>query len=259
MSLEPIEFIAPLVNPSPTGLYAATQWATESGPPRWLGSGVQFRTRNYGGGDAFGVWGADWCAAPGDLTDDDVKTGDRPEDPDPFTAVTVWGFDKCDHRKVSRDEVNERAQQNLRLNEQTAVEKEVATDLLLRADSPDTAPDLVAAVSALESELAKTSTVGVIHASAHFAAIAAANQLLVRSGSTLRTPLGHLWVFGGGYVDNLGETLVATSPVFGWRTDVAVREALKPEWNQYAVIAERSIAIGVEAVVAAATVTPPGP
>lgn len=256
MSLDSIEFIAPLVNPAPTGLYSAVAWAAESGPPRWLPAGVQFRLRNYGGDAAFGVWGADWCAAPGDLTEDDIKTGERPEDPDPFTAVTVWGYDECDPTKASQAEVRERAQQNLRLQEQTAVEKEFATDLLLRADSPTAVDDLVGAVSKLEAALAETGTTGVIHASAGLAAVAANQQLLVRSGSTLKTPLGHLWVFGGGYVDNLGATLVATSPVFGWRNEVAVREALKPEEGRFGVLAERSVAIGVEAVITAVTITP---
>lgn len=255
MSLDPVEFIAPLVNPAPTGLYSATNWTTEDGPPRWLPAGVQFRTRNYGGDAAFGVWGAAWCVDPDDLTDDDIKTGTRPGDPDPFTAVTVWGYDQCDPRQVSQDEVRERAQQNLRIQEQTAVEKEFATDLLTRAGTPGTADDLVAAVAKLEAALAKTDTVGVIHASAAYAAVAAQQQLLVRAGSALKTPMGHLWVFGGGYVDNLDATLVATSPVFGWRTDVAVRAALKYEWNRFGVVAERSVVLGAETVVASVTIT----
>ena len=111
----------------------------------------------------------------------------------PFTAVTTWGYDQCDPSDGSQVEVRERAQQNQRLQEQTAVEKEFATDLLLRAGTASTPEDLVGAVAALEAALAKTGTVGVIHASAGLAAVAANLQLVVRN---YRTP-GR----GGGEID----------------------------------------------------------
>lgn len=53
-ALHPVRFEAPLVNPSPSGLYRVTQW-TDDPIPRWLASGVQVRPHNFGGEAAFGV------------------------------------------------------------------------------------------------------------------------------------------------------------------------------------------------------------
>lgn len=250
----PVRFQPPLVNPSPTGLYAATQWVEESGPLRWLPDGVEFEVFNYGGGH--GVWTAGWCAETDDLTADDVKRSPvRPEFPEPFTAMTVWAADECDMTRASRAEVETRAQQNLRMTEQTDAETAFAERLLADAGAPAAAADIVAAVGFLEGEFAKASTVGLIHASAELAASAAAAQLIVRSGSTLRTPLGHLWVFGGGYVDGLEDTMVATSPTFGWRSSVEPRATPELQYNQYRAVVERSLAIGYEAAVGAATIS----
>lgn len=67
-TLNPVRFEAPLVNPSPGGLYGVTAWSIDETVPRWLASGVQVRPHNYGGESAFGVWAADWCDdEPGDL------------------------------------------------------------------------------------------------------------------------------------------------------------------------------------------------
>lgn len=38
-----MRFTAPLTNPSPQGLYPATMWNEETGPTRWLDSGVEVR------------------------------------------------------------------------------------------------------------------------------------------------------------------------------------------------------------------------
>lgn len=250
----PVRFTPPLQNPSPTGLYAATAWQDTSDPLRWLPDGVEVEVWNFSG--AHGVWEADWCALEADLTSDDVKRGhDRPEFPDPYLALTVWGADECDLTRASRNEVDTRAQQALRMNEQQDAETAFATRLLADATAPDAATDIVEAVSLLEAAFAKTSTVGLIHASAALAATAADRQLIRWSGTKMLTPLGHQWVFGGGYVDTLDQTLVATSPTFGWRGDVQPRSVPKLEWNQYRSVAERSLVIGFEAVVGAATIS----
>ena len=79
--------------------------------------------------------------------------------------------------------------------------------------------------------------------------------------AVLTTPAGHRWVFGGGYAaGGLGDTLVATSPIFGWRDEVALRDATKYEHNLFAAVAERSVLIGYEKNLGAATVVGvPGP
>lgn len=246
-ALNPIIFRAPAVNPSPGGLWNAVSWTdtAEDEPSRFL-TGVEVLTANYDGQDAAGVWGADWCAQPDDLGPDDVKDGVRAADPAPYDPITVWGFAQCDLTEQTQAETRERAVQNLRLNEQQMVEREFAARLLADAGTPTATGSLVEAVSILEAAFAKRGIVGVIHASARTVAFASFQQLLVRTGSGFTTPSGHRWVFGGGYVDGLDNKLVATSGVYGWRDQVAVRETIKAEWNQHVVIAERSVLVAYE-------------
>lgn len=255
--LLPVRFQPPRTTPTSRGLFAATTWTeSEPGDPvRWLAEGVEFDLLNYGGNDAFGVWGADWCAAPDDLTGDDVKEGTRADGLDPFPAMTVWAFDACDLTAPSRAEVRDRAARVLALREQTAVERQLAGRLTTDAGTPVAADDIVAAVGALDNVLTDSGTVGVIHAPATLAASAAARSLLIRDGGVLRTPLGNRWVFGSGYVGELDDTLVATSPTYGWRNPAAVRDVVKVEWNLAVAIAERSFVVGYEAALGAATIT----
>lgn len=251
--LMPVIFDAPFVNPTPTGLYAATTWAEESGPSRFLANGVQIRPWNYGGADSFGVWGEPWCAEPG--SDGDFKTGVRPDmDTVPFPAMTVWAYDECDATARSRAEVIARAQQVLRLEEQTAVERALADRMLDDALVVASADELKEAVGYLEGELAKTNTIGVIHAGAHLAS-QMGTSLVLNSSAGPKTILGNRYAFGGGYVEGLGGILVATSPVFGWRDAVQVRTVLKQDENIFAAVAERSVAVGYEKLIAAVQYT----
>lgn len=251
--LAPIVFDAPLVNPAPNGLLAVTSWQPQDGPLRWL-AGMDVTVFNYGGAGAFGVWNADWCATTDDLGPGDVKTGERPEMPDTFAALTTWAYDECDLTKASQAEVRTRAEQIHRLQEPNAAETAFAARLLGDAGTPGTAGHITAAVAWLEAALARTNTVGVIHAGAQWAAPAAEAGLIVRSGAGFKTPLGNTWVFGGGYVDALDDVLVASSPVFGWRGEVDMREVPVPERNRFAVVAERSMVLGYETVVGAVSV-----
>jgi hypothetical protein len=247
--LPALEFQTPLVNPAPFGLYAATTWV-DLGPDesvRFLGEGVRFWPHNYGGESAFGVWEAEWCGEPVG-----TKDGTRPLPDDPFGPYVVWAFDECDLSAPSQAEVRERAAQNLRLLEQTAVEREFSVRLLADAGTPFAATDIVEAVAHIEAEFAKTNTLGLIHASAGFAAHAMPGNLAVRSGNVLKSPMGHTWVFGGGYVDGLGDVIVGTSPTFGWRGPVEVSESIDFEHNRFAAVAERSVVAGYERVVASA-------
>lgn len=242
------EFSPPQVGPASSGLFAATQWTEETGLPRWLAEGVRLRPQNYGGELSAGTWTDPWCP---DLVPDEpgLKYGVRPDIPDPFAPVTVWAYDanQCgDLSEESRNEVRSRARQNLRLHEQVIAEREFAERLLLDAGTPATAADLVEAVGELELAFAATNTTGFIHAPANLAAVASRYQLLLDGG---RTPLGHRWVFG--YATGLGETLVATSQPFGWRDAVQLREATDPQTNTFVAIAERSLVIAVEHVLAA--------
>ncbi|OHT54095.1 hypothetical protein [Mycobacteroides chelonae] len=246
----PVQFEAPAENPSPQGLYAATNWTESAGPSRFLISGVDIRVHNFGGDAAFGVWDAGWCVDPDDLTVDDLKDGVRPVNPATFDPITIWSFDECDLTAPSQAEVRARVQQNLRLREQVAVEREVSARLL--TDSPDltNTANFAWAIGQLEAELAKAGVLGLIHLGAQWAAVAAQSQLIRWNGAKLTSPLGHQYVFGGGYVEGLGNTLVATSQTYGWRDGPTVRDTTKVEHNRYVAVAERSLVVGYESAVA---------
>jgi hypothetical protein len=258
--LDAVQFEAPPVNPAIPGLFAATDWQTDAGPARFV-NGVVVRGPNYGGDNSSGVWDQPWCSVPDiDLPEVDRKAGERPEILDAFDPLTVWAYDECDLLRPTRREVEERAQQILRLEEQPMVERAFADRLLLDAGDLDAVPGLVEratlkeAVAYLEGEVAKTNTVGYLHIGAHLPALEEA--LFVKSGTSRTSPLGHVWIIGGGYVEGLGQTIVATSKPFGWRTAPITRTAIAERRNLFAAVAERTVTIGYEAVIAAVTITP---
>lgn len=245
--IAPVEFEAPPVNPAPFGLFAAVDWQADA--DNRFHNGERVRGNNYGGENSFGVWEGHYCSAP---VPGQKKEGERPEILDPFEPITVWAYDECDPTAPSRAEVLARAKQILRLEEQTAVEAEVANRMLTDAGTPEAVATLKAAVGYIEGVLAKTNTLGFIHAGAQWAS--QEFGLVIKSGTKWVSPLGHTWVFGGGYVDALGDTLVATSQPFGWRDDPTTRSALDAKTNTFAAVAERTVVIGYEAVIAAATI-----
>lgn len=260
VNLLPVVWNAPLVNPAPSGLWSAVQWTEEEGPLRWLGPGLDVKIINFGGSGAYGEWTADPFATTAQLLSTDKKTGNFPADgtdpADVFYHFTSWGADDCDLTQESQDLVVTRAQQILRLNEPTQVERDLAPRLLADAGTVQAKVTLTKALAYLEGQLAITNTLGQIHASAELAAPAAALQLIRYSGSNMLTPMGHQWVFGGGYISGLGNTLVASSQVFGWRGPVTVGTAIKQEWNRFYAIAERSLVLGYEVTLGAASFTP---
>ncbi|MFP2991294.1 hypothetical protein [Mycobacterium intracellulare] len=261
-ALLPVEFDVPLLPAPPHGLYQVITWAQDGTEPlRWLPSGVVIRPFNFPGNDGFGIWGAPWCASVDDLAEDDLKTGDRPDidDLEPFTAMTVYGFDHnyCgDMTHAERQDVRDRAARNLARLEQRAVETSFAASLLVAAGTAQSATDIGDAIAKLEAHFAKTQTTGVIHAGAQWATPAISKDMLTADDDgTFRTALGHQVVFGGGYVDTLGSTLVATSPVFGWRGPVSQYEDIKHTTNQFVALAERSVLVAYESAIAAVEIS----
>lgn len=263
-TLLPVEFEPPQLTVSnPHGLYAATSFSDTTDPNaalRWLPSGIVIRPTNYSLVSNFGIWEADWNTAFAELTEDDVKTGERADisELEPWPAMTVYGVDANntgDLTTIERSEVKERATRALEVNEQPAVEREFITRLIADA-SPTDVGTLIEAVGALEEAIGTTSTTAVIHARLGLLAAAAANNLIVRDGKVLRTPAGSRWIFGSGYAAaELGDTLIATGPTFGWRGPVAVRDALHPHGaSRYVAIAERSVIVATETTIAAVTI-----
>lgn len=255
MALPPLDYTAPIARPHGGGLYAAATLIDRPDPSR-LSGGVSVWPTNCD--PAFGAWPADPCADTAGLS----KTGDRSSPTEPFEPVVVWGYDECD--PVETDEqVLARAEHNLLMGEQITVEAALAARLLV--DAPPTAVhDVVAAVSALEAALARRALTGVIHASPEVAAYASHFGLIVRSGTSLRTPLGHTWSFGAGYAEADGvepTVLFATGQATVWRDAPTSRATLDARINRRAAVAERTIVAGYECAVAAVTVggAPAGP
>lgn len=247
--LATIEFDAPLVNPAPGGLFPATTWPADSETPRWLPAGVQFKVWNYGGDVK--VWSPAWDVAEEDLGDDDVKTGVRPDNPDPFVAITMYAEDDGrpeagEMSDAAQRQVQTRVSQNLRLLGPVLVEKALGARMI--SDSPinPSITDIAEAVGTIEEWFGETNTLGFIHASPAVAARAASKALIVRSGTGLKSPMGHTWVFGGGYGDALALKLCATSPTYGWRTEVAVRGDVRADHHGYSAVAEQSVVVGYE-------------
>ena len=110
---------------------------------------------------------------------------------------------------------------------------------------------VVDAIGQIEAAFARTNTTGFIHIGAQWATSLAQSKLLIKSGSGFVSPLGHRWVIGGGYVAGLGNTVIGTSQPYGWRDEATVRTAIDEKHNIFAAVAERSVLIGYEALVAA--------
>jgi hypothetical protein len=250
--IDAVHFTAPPVNPTAFGLYAVTDW-TPDAEGRFL-HGVEVRGNNYPNGAASGVWHAPWC---GDPTPGEIKQGERQGILDPFEPITVWAADECDLTEPSRREVEGNAQQILRLEEQPMVEREFAERLKLDAADlgpAETAASLKLAVGYLEGAMALTNTIGYFHVGAQWASQELG--LFVKNGTRWVSPLGHIWVIGGGYVEGLDDQIVATSQPFGWRDTATTRTAIDAHNNVYVAVAERSVTIGYEACIASVTITP---
>lgn len=251
-----VEWDAPLVNPWPQGLFTVVTWAEETPPLRWLEEGVRIWPHNFEH-DGVGYWGGPMCGEPGSSTFSESllkEAGLRSAPSEPFAPVVVYSVDECGPDAANRSEIPARAQQNLRLQEQIMVERAFTDRLIADTDAIGSVSDVRAAIGYLENELARTNTVGVIHAEP---AVASEEWgLVIGNGAMLRSPLGHRWVFGGGYVDVLNGLMVATSPVFGLRSEVMVTAALDEVHDRYIAIAERTFVVGYEKLVAAVTFGP---
>lgn len=246
-----VEFDAPAVNPAGLGLYAAATVFDTARPSRIL-AGVNVRPYNCS--EAFGTWPTDPCADP----DPELrKFGVRPESGEPFEPLQPWAYDECGPG-VTDEESRARAAQTLRLQEPLLVESAFATRLLADAGAVPggigTATDLADAIGQLEVALGETGYQGYIHASRYWAPQASQYRWDSQTGAVLKTPLRHSWVFGGGYASVLGNTLVATGPVFVWRDELTVNTTFDYRVNIKASVAERTVVVGYECIIAAVTI-----
>ena len=265
-SVPTVEFDPPRIASTDRGLFAAitqgNSWVdVGSGANRFSIGGVRIRTINYGGEESSGVWNAPWCGSPD--PSNSTKGGDRPAFPDPFEPIVTWAYDSCDEFEQTRAEIRENAQRWLTIHAPIQVERAVATRLLVDGGSPASSTSFLDALGQIEAAIAETGLPGFIHASPALAPYATNLRNVAYRGTELPiTTLGTTWVFGGGYGDILGTTLVATSQPYGWKDAPAVTEAMyspndsvTASANQFVTLAEQTFAVGFEQVIAAVEVT----
>lgn len=235
------------------GLYAAANLTDTGTNPRELIAGVDLYPFNCDTG--VGSYNPQLCddplpeKAPG-------ERGDLAH----FDPLVVWAAAECRPDQTEEEETA-RARQILALNEPLIVESAFATRILSDAGVAGSATSLMDAIGQLEVFLGELGYNGFLHASRKWAV--EAGFLDAASGTALlRTNMGNTWVFGGGYDSVLGNTIVATGPLYGWRSAtfdqvLTTGSHPTPKYNNtvYA-LTERVITVGYECAVHAVTVTP---
>ena len=249
-----LEFDATPVPPAGYGLYAAATLIETGESRRHLG-GVNLRPYNCDEG--FGTYAADLCS---DDEQEEKAAEARPEQ-DPFEPLVVWAASECATDQTEA-EVMARARQTLALKEQGLVETAFAARLLADAAAPNVVPDLATAIGVLEAFLGDQGYNGYIHASRRWAVSAGDLNATLGTGPVLRTNLGNRWVFGAGYGDALGDTLVATGPLYVWRDQPMERvvttgsSVTAAHNNSVYAVTERIVVAAYECAVLAITIDP---
>jgi hypothetical protein len=188
---------------------------------------------------------------------------------DPFVDAApfvVYATLQCGPVGHTARELERKVRRRLANGEQTQAEAGLAISLATAATPvPAGDPaDIVSVVAELEEWLygsagAGYGNVGYLHASPRTAAYAAFGSLMVREAPLWKTPLGSIWVFGGGYPDGL---VFASGHTTVWRAaTVAVpppRQTFDRQSNQHFLIAEREYAVAFDCVAAVADFVPPG-
>jgi hypothetical protein len=173
---------------------------------------------------------------------------------------TVYASLQCGSAGTTPAALETKVLRRLSNGEQTIVE--YGMGLVLAAGATPLAPadaTMTGIVSDLEQWLygiggANYGNVGYLHAAPRMAAYAAEETLVVRDGPLLKTPLGTIWSFGGGYPDN--GTIYISGQVTVWRTPgifvTPPDQVLNLTTNQYHMLAEREYAVAYDCVAASA-------
>lgn len=251
--LPPVDITASPLTPAGFGLYAAAT-ITETGQNRRHLGGVNLWPYNCDEG--YGTYDSNFCDLDGEPA---VKAAAERPAPVEFEPLVVWAADECAPDQTEA-EVQARAQHTLALQEPLLVESAFATKLLADAAAPVTVPNFATAIGVLEEFLGEQGYLGVIHAARRWAGTASMFRWNNQTGPSYQSPLAHRYAFGGGYADVLGNTIVATGPVYVWRDAVeshvvTTGSSPVPEHNNsvYA-MAERTVVVGYECAILAVTI-----
>lgn len=197
-------------------------------------------------------------------TDNTTKTMDPGEDEVERESFIAYASLVCGSAGTTPAAMEARVRRRLADGEQIVAEAGMATILAAGATPllPPITTDITDVVGELEQWLygqapgdAGYGYVGYLHASPRLAAYANDRELLIRDGQILRTPLGTVWIFGGGYPDD--GTIYITGQVTVWRSDdvfvTPATSALNRDTNQYRLLAEREYAVSYDCVAGSAT------
>lgn len=240
--------------PFPRGLYEFVDWVQDGGEARFIREdGLVIRPQNFPSADEYGTLVQEFCEQPAE-----PLIADRPDidDLDVWSHASVWysSQNQClDLRPEGQQEARDRVLGNFLRLEPLGTETAFATRLLALAGAPVAATNLKDAIGQLTDAAAALGVGEVyIHARPYWAV-----QEYGLFTSDMKTVLGAQLVVGGGYVNVLGNVLVATTPVYGWRSEQLVTESLEPKENLLYSLAQRSVLLGVEKIIAAVEIATP--
>ncbi|MFW6092051.1 MAG: hypothetical protein ACOC96_10275 [Actinomycetota bacterium] len=259
------------------GLFAAAIGPLDLPMPHGRGGGVTFEPHSCGDAHPYPIE----CDTAEKVTQDEAGIVEAA--PFAVTATiecgTVGHTTAEDETRVLRrlESGEQRAAERALWSGQTDAGDSLDIDALVTASDLVTPPDaesMASVVGALEqwlyADLAYGHT-GYLHAQPIVAAYAADRGLVVRDGPLLRTPLGSIWVFGGGYPgtgeggaqpDGDDTWLHASGLVTVWRAPepwvAPVDQTTDRGTNQRLLLAEREYAVGFECGVGRALFQPGG-
>lgn len=194
------------------------------------------------------------------------KEFDPDETPITRESFVVYSSLACGSAGKTSADLEAKVRRRMANGEQSQAEAGMAT-ILAAGATPLVAPGLTLpdVIGELEQWLygsdalpapadAQYGNVGYLHAPPRIAAHAMDADLIVPDGPLLRTRMGTIWVFGGGYPDD--GTIYISGNVTVWRApDVFVsppQQLLNRTTNQYHLIAEREYVVSYDCVAASA-------
>lgn len=194
-----------------------------------------------------------------------VKTFD--EDNDTITALpfVVYATLECGTAGHTSAELETKVRRRLANGEQTSAEAGMAD--VLAADPglatltppgitlADTIGELEQWLYGIQPTGQNYGYAGCLHCSPRIAAYAAEADLIVSDGALMRTRMGTVWAFGGGYPDD-GTIYISGQPAIWRSADVFlpdVIQAIDRGINHYMLVAEREYAVAYDCLAAKAT------
>lgn len=252
--LPPVEFEALPVPSSGYGLYSAATIFETGEVARELG-GVNLQSYNCDTG--YGTYSTALCDEDPEEKEPGLRGGTTQFDP-----LVVWAAAECATDQTEAEEMA-RARQIRTLREPLLVEAAFGERLLIDAGPPMVVATLADGIGMLEEFLGDQGYAGYIHAARRWAVKAGDLNAVLGTGPTRRTNLGNTWVFGGGYSESLGDILVATGPVYVWRSTPFEKVITTGSHssgafnNSVYALSERVVTVGYECAVMAVAIGEP--